>query len=135
MIDYEKIARIAHEVNRAYCTATGDYSQPAWGDAPQWQKDSAIAGVKYAEGNPHALPEHSHQSWLKQKVADGWKYGPAKDPDKKEHPCMVEYKLLPEAQRVKDFLFLAVCRAALEDDASQRKAALDRLIEIDGELL
>jgi hypothetical protein len=29
----EQIARVAHEVNRAYCQALGDQSQPAWEDA------------------------------------------------------------------------------------------------------
>ncbi len=42
----EQIARVAHEVNRAYCQALGDNSQPAWEDAPQWQRDSAMLGVK-----------------------------------------------------------------------------------------
>lgn len=41
----EQIARVVHEVNRAYCEALGDTSQPKWEDAPQWQRDSAMLGV------------------------------------------------------------------------------------------
>lgn len=108
----EQIARITHEVNRAYCASLGDHSQPAWEDAPQWQKDSAIAGVKAnIEGNPS--PEENHANWMKHKEAEGWKYGAYKDPENKLHPCMVPYDRLPVEQRTKDHLFRAVVRAAL----------------------
>ena len=29
----QEIARVCHEVNRAYCQAIGDNSQPTWEDA------------------------------------------------------------------------------------------------------
>lgn len=110
-MEVEKIARVCHEVNRAYCASLGDTSQPAWEDAPQWQKDSAIAGVNMHLANPDATPEDSHKSWLAQKEADGWKHGPVKDPDKKEHPCFVSYDQLPPEQRAKDYLFRGVVHA------------------------
>lgn len=101
----EQIAQVAHEINRAYCLAIGDNSQPSWEDAPQWQKDSAINGVNFHITNPDATPENSHESWLKQKQEEGWKYGPVKNPETKEHPCFVPYAELPEAQKAKDYLF------------------------------
>jgi hypothetical protein len=106
------IARLAHEVNRAYCTALGDASQPAWEDAPQWQRDSAINGVKFHLANPGTTPEGSHASWLAEKEAAGWIYGEVKDAEKKTHPCMLPYAELPQAQRVKDYLFGAVVATA-----------------------
>ena len=75
----EKIARIAHEVNRAYCLALGDTSQLEWKDAPQWQRDSAINGVEVYLDNPSAGPDHSHNAWLAEKDAAGWKFGPVPD--------------------------------------------------------
>ena len=42
----EQIAQVAHEINQAYCEALGDNSQTSWEDAPQWQKESAVLGVK-----------------------------------------------------------------------------------------
>lgn len=102
-----QVARIAHEINRAYCQSIGDDSQPSWEDAPQWQKDSAIAGVAFHLAND-ATPEQSHESWMAQKAADGWKYGEVKDADKKEHPCFRPYSELPKEQRAKDYLFKAV---------------------------
>lgn len=110
---YDEIARFAHEINRAYCKAIGDDSQPSWDDAPLWQKESAVAGVMFHFDNPDATPELSHVNWMFQKVSDGWKWGPVKDPEKKEHPCIMRYSKLPVEQRVKDHLFKAVCEQCL----------------------
>lgn len=107
----EQVARICHEVNRTYCEALGDTSQVAWEDAPDWQKTSAINGVRFHIENPDAGPSASHENWYKEKEATGWVYGPVKDVEKKEHPCMVPYDQLPPEQRTKDALFIAVVRA------------------------
>lgn len=105
------IAKICHETNRAYCQTIGDDSQPTWEDAPDWQKTSAINGVNFHLTNPGSKPSHSHEEWLKEKKATGWKYGPVKDPEKKEHPCFVPYDQLPPEQKAKDALFVAVVNA------------------------
>lgn len=111
MMQVSEIARVCHEVNRAYCQSLGDESQPAWEGAPDWQKDSAICGVQYAIDDPSREPSDSHEGWMAQKISDGWEYGPVKDPDKKEHPCMVPYQDLPKSQKCKDHIFLGVVRA------------------------
>lgn len=108
-MNIEQIAKVAHEINRAYCQAIGDDSQYPWRDAPEWQRKSAIAGVKFHFDNPDATPSASHENWLAEKERDGWKYGPVKDAEKKEHPCFVPYDQLPAEQRAKDYLFGAVC--------------------------
>jgi len=104
----EDIARVAHEVNRDYCIALGDKSQPKWEDAPDWQKSSAINGVQFHLANPDAGPDHSHNEWLKEKRDTGWKFGPVKNPEAKEHPCFVPYEELPLEQKAKDYLFRSV---------------------------
>ncbi len=53
----------------------------------------------------------SHESWLREKAATGWKYGRVKGQKKKTHPCSVGYDELPLDQRVKDALFQSVVRA------------------------
>lgn len=102
------IARLCHEVNRAYCKSIGDDSQPSWDDAPEWQKMSCIDGVIFNLNNPDAKPSESHECWLRDKENNGWTYGPVKDVEKKEHPCFVPYDELPEKQKTKDYIFKAI---------------------------
>ena len=109
-MELEQIARVAHEVNRAYCQSLGDNSQPKWEDAPEWQRVSVRMGVDLHTMGEFG-PEAGHVSWMKQKLDDGWKYGPVKDPDKKEHPCLVPFDDLPVDQQAKDFIFRAVVNA------------------------
>lgn len=105
----EQIAELCHEVNTAYCRLIGDDSQPTWDDAPDWQRTSAINGVEGAlSGN---TPEQSHESWMAEKIGDGWVYGAVKDPEAKTHPCILPYADLPADQKVKDDLYLSVVRA------------------------
>ena len=118
-MNIEQIARICHEVNRAYCAGLGDHSQPAWDDAPQWQRESAMNGVRHIINHPDTTPEDSHRHWMAEKVATGWTYGPVKDPDLKQHPCMVPYNDLPPEQRMKDHLFIDVVRAALKENSDE----------------
>ena len=108
-----KIAAVAHEANRAMCVALGDSSQPVWADAPEWQRASAIAGVKFHRDTPDAGPDASHEAWRAHKVADGWVYGDVKDPTAKRHPCMVSFAELPVEQQTKDVLFRSVVHALL----------------------
>jgi hypothetical protein len=103
----ELIAEICHNVNKAYCESQNDFSQPTWEEAPEWQKSSAINGVKFALESDRT-PEEMHESWLKQKLEEGWVWGKVKDPDFKTHPCMMRYDQLPKYQRTKDSLFKAV---------------------------
>lgn len=100
----EACAEAAHEMNRIYCLSLGDTSQLRWDAAPDWQKDSARKGVAGAfAGNG---PKASHESWMAEKQAAGWIYGPIKDPIAKTHPCMVPYDQLAPEQQKKDDLFL-----------------------------
>lgn len=106
----ENIARVCHEVNRAYCQALGDDSQPEWVNAPEWQRSSARMGVDlHMMGN--FGPEASHVSWMRQKLAEGWKHGATKDADAKTHPCILPFDQLPRDQQAKDFIFRAVVHA------------------------
>ena len=109
-VNVETIAKACHAANKGYCEALGDFSQPSWEDAPQWQKDSAIAGVKFHLSGDYG-PEASHNNWLAQKEAEGWVYGEVKDPVKKEHPCFVPYDQLPVEQKAKDYIFRSIVHA------------------------
>lgn len=110
----DDIAQVAHQINRAYTQSLGDWSQSTWEDAPEWQKNSAITGVEFHVNNPGTTPLQTHESWMKQKVEDGWVYGEVKDAVAKTHPCMVNYHDLPTEQKTKDYIFKGVVESLIE---------------------
>jgi hypothetical protein len=107
------IAKVCYQANKAWCEANGDNSQKDWDDAEQWQRDSAINGVKFKIDNPNAGEDAQHNAWMKEKVDAGWIYGETKDAEKKTHPCIVAFNKLPEFQQKKDALFCAIVEALL----------------------
>lgn len=109
-MEVTKIAKVCHEVNKSYCESLGDNSQQPWEDAPEWQRTSAIKGVQFQIDNPDSPPSASHESWLKEKEEDGWKYGSVKNAETKEHPCFVSYEQLPIEQQSKDHIFSTIVR-------------------------
>ncbi len=109
----EKIAFLCHEANRAYCMTLGDYSVKGWFAADPSQRESVIRGVEFRLGNPFVPPSAQHEAWMDDKLKDGWVYGPVKDMEKKEHPCMVAYAELPAEQQIKDLLFASVVNAMI----------------------
>lgn len=115
-----KIAKACHEANRKYCESIGDFSQKKWDNAEDWQKKSAIEGVKFAIENPNAPDSAQHDKWWNDKKADGWKYGKVKDAFKKTHPCMVPFNKLPKEQQYKDKLF----RKTVKNFSSKKKSSL-----------
>lgn len=105
------IAMVCHEANKSFCETNNDFSQKSWLEAETWQRDSAIKGVIFAKENPNAPASAQHDAWKADKVNDGWKYGLVKNPEIKEHPCIVPFEQLPEFQQKKDHLFKAIVNA------------------------
>jgi hypothetical protein len=105
------IAYVCHQANKSWCELNGDTSQKDWYLAEQWQRDSAIAGVKFRFDNPSAKEDAQHNAWMADKIKDGWVYGEVKDAEKKIHPCLVPFEELPVFQQKKDALFCAIVDA------------------------
>lgn len=105
------LARVCHEANRALCYGQGDSSMLPWGQAQEWQRRSAVAGVTGILDGTITSPEQSHTHWMAEKTHNGWTYGPVKDEAKKTHPAMLPYAELPTFQKKKDALFYAIVNA------------------------
>ena len=113
-MNVEQIARVAHQVNRAYCQSIGDHSQRPWDEAEAWQRESAIAGVIKVIDEPDTTPKDSHEAWMLEKIKGGWTYGAVKDSQQKTHPCLVPYEDLPSKDIAKDYIFITVVSELLE---------------------
>ena len=48
------------------------------------------------------LARNAHEIWARQRLQDGWRYGPRRDDARKLHPCLVPYDELPESEKVYD---------------------------------
>ena len=90
-----------HEANKEIQQQTGEYIPPLDNHLTQ----SILDGVYFVLDNPNCTPEQQHNNWCYFKRQDGWVYGPHKDFERKEHPCLVPYNELPEIQQRKDSVF------------------------------
>ena len=48
------------------------------------------------------LAEITHDNWVRQRLADGWRHGQQRNDLQKEHPCIVPYEDLPESEKEYD---------------------------------
>lgn len=102
--------RVVHAANAELQAIQNDPvpSQP-WDHEPQEIRDNVILGVRNARNG--MTPEEHHEAWRRDKIRQGWTYGPSKDNQAKTHPCLVPFGQLPFDQRVKNVLFIAIVRA------------------------
>ena len=48
------------------------------------------------------MAERNHETWMRQRQAEGWRLGPERCDRLKETPCMVPWADLPEPEREHD---------------------------------
>ena len=108
----EDIASVIHDANRRLQIIQGDpRPSPLWDEAPEYQARESVASVELVLADPERTPEQNHQGWVDRLIADGWTQGPVKDEQAKTHPLLVPFGELPEEQKQKDRLFIAIVRA------------------------
>lgn len=66
------------------------------------QLESLKDGVRFALENPNMTAEQNHDNWAKMKWKQGWVYGEVKDFEKKTHPDLISYNMLPLVEKRKD---------------------------------
>lgn len=49
-----------------------------------------------------AIAENVHDVWARNRLSEGWTYGPVRDDKKKQTPCLVPYSDLPEIEKAYD---------------------------------
>ena len=53
-------------------------------------------------GLTETLAKHMHDVWARQRLADGWTWGPERNDSERFHPCLVAYEDLPETEKIYD---------------------------------
>ncbi len=48
------------------------------------------------------MAKNVHDVWSAGRIAQGWTWGPKRDDEKKENPCLVPYDELPESEKEYD---------------------------------
>lgn len=57
-------------------------------------------------------PKKLHDAWVVAYEKMGWKYGPVRNVEKKEHPDMVSFNKLGRKEQEKDWVFFMLCEIA-----------------------
>lgn len=110
----ETAARAAHEAIRALQVAHNEESVALpWHEAAKDIRDSCKIGVERVLNNPDITTEQLHESWIATKLEQGYKYGPVRNDELKEHHCLVPYHKLSPHDRSKDLIFRYVVKAVL----------------------
>ena len=45
------------------------------------------------------LAKNAHDTWARQRMRDGWSYGPERNDARKEHPSLLPYEQLSESEK------------------------------------
>ena len=48
------------------------------------------------------LARNTHENWARQRMSEGWRYGPTRNDSRREHPGLVAYEELSESEKEYD---------------------------------
>lgn len=48
------------------------------------------------------IARNVHDVWAKNRIAEGWAWGPVRNDEKRQTPCLVPYEELPEEEKAYD---------------------------------
>ena len=49
-----------------------------------------------------AISKNVHEVWAQNRIKEGWTYGPVRDDEKRQTPCLVPYEELSEEEKAYD---------------------------------
>ena len=45
------------------------------------------------------LAKNAHDNWARGRFSQGWVYGPERNDEHKQHPCLIPYEELPDSEK------------------------------------
>lgn len=135
--DVYDMARAVHEINRHYNKLLMDREDPTWDDLSDEEKNRRTELLSETIPDLKGISaKKMHDMWVKQQAREGWKFGETYDKKKKTHPCIVDWKDLPDLEKAKDAMYLAVIKAMAEDhfgiDALMKRKGTVKEVKVPG---
>lgn len=113
--DLKEVARVVHEINRHYNKLLMDREDPHWGELDDADKARRVSLLSETVPDIKKISaKKMHDMWMAQQEKEGWIYGDNYDAKKKTHPCIVSWTDLPDLEKAKDAMYLAVIKAMTE---------------------
>ena len=107
----EKLAKIAYEVNVAYCESLGDIVHPAWDELMPFEVAECVDLVKTVREDQMVAPKSLHALWCAGRGKKGWSYGPRLDFKIKTHPLLTDFEKLSKNNQSKGYILKGVVSA------------------------
>ena len=106
----EKIAKIIYEATRLEAEWSKRSIVPEkWENRDERFRKQFIDIIdKYLSRETLPTPREAHNSWVQSYLDMGWRYGKERSVEKKTHPDLIPFELLPKDERDKDAIFLVV---------------------------
>ncbi|MBV9850148.1 MAG: Ryanodine receptor Ryr [Armatimonadetes bacterium] len=70
--------------------------------APSPRDTSGVVLTEEVCALTEELARNTHEVWARQRMAEGWRYGPRRDDVCKEHPSLIPYEQLPDSEKEYD---------------------------------
>ncbi len=105
----EKIAKLIYEATRMEAEWSKRSIVPEeWENRDEKFRNQFVDIIgKYLSLDKLPTPPEAHDSWMEAYFKMGWKYGKARNVEKKTHPDLLPFDELPQDERDKDAIFLA----------------------------
>lgn len=71
--------------------------------SPQPLDTSTIVLPEHLSRLCAALAANNHEIWARERFRHGWTFGPTRNDERKEHPCLVPWSQLTREERVVDY--------------------------------
>ncbi len=100
MVPWEELPRDLREATVAQAARIGAMLEAI--NAVVVPGSADVPGFSFTGREIENLARMEHEQWSRERIAQGWTYGPDRDNRRKRHPVLTDWDGLPEVVKVKD---------------------------------